>query len=133
MIANRGYYYTPHVVKEIKGGELESTYTTRHESDINREFFDITVDGMADAAAFGTARGANLLPLVEVCGKTGTSQNPHGEDHSLFMGFAPKDNPQVAIAVVVENGRFGATNAVPMARLMLQKFFSVKYPIETNG
>ncbi len=79
---------------------------------------------MADAVTKGTCRGGIYLePLVEVCGKTGTAENPHGDDHSLFMGFAPKDDPQVAIAVVVENGRFGATNAVPVARLMLQKFF----------
>lgn len=128
MIANRGFYYTPHVVKERKGDALESTYTTRHESGINREHFELMVAGMADAVSHGTARGANLTPHVEVCGKTGTSQNPHGDDHSLFLGFAPKDNPQVAIAVVVENGRFGATNAVPVARLMLQKFFMGEVP-----
>ena len=128
MIANRGYYYTPHVVKERKGQALESTYTTRHESGINREYFELTVDGMADAVSYGTARGINLQPHVEVCGKTGTAENPHGDDHSLFLGFAPKDNPKVAIAVLVENGRFGATNAVPVARLMLQKFFLGEVP-----
>ncbi len=128
MIANRGYYYTPHVVKERKGQALESTYTTRHESGINREYFELTVDGMADAVSYGTARGINLQPHVEVCGKTGTAENPHGDDHSLFLGFAPKDNPKVAIAVLVENGRFGATNAVPVARLMLQKFFMGEVP-----
>lgn len=128
MIANRGYYYTPHVVKEGKGQALESTYTTRHESGINREYFELTVDGMADAVSYGTARGINLQPHVEVCGKTGTAENPHGDDHSLFLGFAPKDNPKVAIAVLVENGRFGATNAVPVARLMLQKFFMGEVP-----
>ena len=128
MIANRGHYYTPHVVKERKGQALESTYTTRHESGINREYFELTVDGMADAVSYGTARGINLQPHVEVCGKTGTAENPHGDDHSLFLGFAPKDNPKVAIAVLVENGRFGATNAVPVARLMLQKFFMGEVP-----
>ena len=128
MIANRGHYYTPHVVKERKGVELETTYTTKHNSGINREYFELTVKGMADAVTAGTCRGINLMPLVEVCGKTGTSQNPHGDDHSIFMGFAPKDNPQVAIAVLVENGRFGATNAVPIARLMMQKFFSGEIP-----
>lgn len=128
MIANRGYYYTPHVVKERKGAALESTYTTRHDSGINREYFELTVEGMADAVTMGTCRGINLSPLVEVCGKTGTSQNPHGDDHSVFMGFAPKDDPQVVIAVLVENGRFGATNAVPIARLMLQKFFRGEIP-----
>ena len=128
MIANRGYYYTPHVVKERKGEALESTYTTRHAPDIDREYFDIIVAGMADAVTMGTARGINLAPFVEVCGKTGTSQNPHGDDHSLFLGFAPKDDPQVAIAVIVENGRYGATNAVPIARLMMQKFFRGEIP-----
>ncbi|RNC64603.1 penicillin-binding protein 2 [Proteiniphilum sp. X52] len=128
MIANRGYYYTPHVVKERKGAALEATYTTRHDSGINREYLDITVKGMADAVTMGTCRGINLAPFVEVCGKTGTAENPHGDDHSLFMGFAPKDDPQVAIAVIVENGRFGATNAVPIARLMMQKFFRGEIP-----
>ncbi len=128
MIANRGHFYTPHVVKERKGAALETTYTTRHDSGINREFFEVTVAGMADAVSRGTCYGINLAPLVEVCGKTGTAENPHGDDHSLFMGFAPKDNPRVAIAVVVENGRFGATNAVPIARLMLQKLFRGEIP-----
>lgn len=128
LIANRGYFYTPHVVKERKGDVLEQAFTTRHESGIDREHFDVTVAGMADAVQFGTCRGINLMPLVEVCGKTGTAENPHGDDHSLFMGFAPKDNPQVAIAVLVENGRFGATNAVPIARLMMQKYFMGEIP-----
>lgn len=128
LIANRGYFYTPHVVRERKGALLEPSYTTRHESGINREHFEVTVAGMADAVTIGTCRGINLSPLVDVCGKTGTAENPHGDDHSLFMGFAPKDDPQVAIAVVVENGRFGATNAVPIARLMMQKFFRGEVP-----
>ena len=128
MIANRGHYYTPHVVKERKGAALDPIYTAKHESGINREHFELIVEGMADAVTRGTARGINLEPHVTVCGKTGTSENPHGDDHSLFLGFAPKDNPQVAIAVVVENGRFGATNAVPVARLMLQKYFFGEVP-----
>lgn len=127
-IANRGYFYKPHVVREIKGASLDSEYTTRKYTGINPEHFELTVAGMADAVKFGTCRGINLEPQVEVCGKTGTAENPHGDDHSLFMGFAPKDNPKVAIAVVVENGRFGATNAVPIARLMLQKFFNGEVP-----
>lgn len=128
MVANRGYYYTPHVVKEIKGKELDASYTTRHQSTINREYFELSVAGMADAVTHGTARGINLAPLVEVCGKTGTAENPHGDNHSLFLGFAPRDNPEVAIAVVVENARYGATNAVPIARLMLQKLFFGEVP-----
>jgi penicillin-binding protein 2 len=128
MIANRGYFYTPRVVKGLKGAVPESTYAMRRESDISREHFDVIVDGMTDAVTKGTCHGINLAPFVTVCGKTGTAQNPHGDDHSLFMGFAPKDDPQVAIAVVVENGRFGGTNAVPIARLMLQKFFRGEIP-----
>lgn len=128
LIANRGHFYTPHVVREREGAALDERYSTRHESGINREYFDVTVEGMADAVTRGTCRGINLAPFVEVCGKTGTSENPHGDDHSLFIGFAPKDDPQVAIAVIVENGRFGATNAVPIARLMMQQFFRGEIP-----
>ncbi len=128
IIANRGHYYTPHIVSEIKGGELGSSFTTKHDTGISKEHYELTVAGMADAVSMGTARGINLQPLVEVCGKTGTAENPHGDSHSMFMGFAPKDNPQVAIAVIVENGRYGATNAVPIARLMLQKFFGGEIP-----
>jgi penicillin-binding protein 2 len=128
MTANRGYFYTPHVVKERKGAPLDTAFTNRRNSEIAREYFEIIVNGMADAVTKGTCYGANLAPEIQVCGKTGTAQNPHGEDHSLFMGFAPKDDPQVAIVVIVENGRFGATNAVPIGRLMLQKFFKGEIP-----
>ncbi len=128
IIANRGYYYTPHVVKERKGAPLDTTFTNRRESNINREYFELTVAGMADAVTRGTCRGINLEPDLVVCGKTGTAENPHGDDHSLFMGFAPRDNPKVAIAVIVENGRFGASNAVPIARLMMQKYFKGEVP-----
>jgi len=127
-IANRGYFYTPHVVRERKGAALDPAFTTRHETGISRQHYEVTVNGMADAVTIGTCRGINLAPFVEVCGKTGTAENPHGDDHSLFMGFAPKDDPRVSIAVVVENGRFGATNAVPIARLMMQKFFRGEIP-----
>ncbi|NLZ95714.1 MAG: penicillin-binding protein 2 [Bacteroidales bacterium] len=128
LVANRGYYYVPHVVKEMKDKTLDKTYTTKHDTGIPREFFDVTVSGMAHAVTSGTCRGINLEPEIEVCGKTGTSENPHGDDHSLFLGFAPKDNPEVAIAVIVENGRFGASNAVPIGRLMMQKFFKDSIP-----
>ncbi len=122
VIANRGYYYKPHVVRERKGAPLDTLYTNRRESKINREHFEVTVEGMADAVTNGTCRRINMEPHITVCGKTGTAENPHGADHSLFIGFAPKDNPKVAIAVIVENGGFGATNAVPIGRLMLQKY-----------
>ncbi len=121
-IANRGYYFKPHVVKEIKGASLDTLYTQKQDSGIDRAHFELIVEGMADAVTNGTCRRINMEPQVTVCGKTGTAENPHGADHSLFIGFAPKDNPKVAIAVIVENGGFGATNAVPIARLMLQKY-----------
>ena len=128
LTANRGHYYVPHVVRGLKNKPLDAKYTTRHESEIDREHWEVAVSGMAHAVTGGTCRGIYMGPEVEVCGKTGTSQNPHGDDHSLFMGFAPKDNPQVAIAVVVENGRYGASTAVPIARLMFQKFFKGSIP-----
>lgn len=122
IVANRGYYYKPHVVKARKGAPLDTLYSTRRESGISRQHFELTVEGMAGAVTGGTCRRINMEPHLTVCGKTGTSENPHGDDHSLFIGFAPKDDPQVAIAVIVENGGFGARNAVPIARLMLQKY-----------
>lgn len=121
-IANRGYYYTPHVVKKIRDTALDSTYTKRRYTGIASEHYGAIVDGMRKAVAGGTCYRANL-PNIEVCGKTGTAQNK-GKDHSIFMAFAPKDNPKVAISVLVENGGFGATNALPIARLMLEKYLN---------
>ncbi|MDR1516932.1 MAG: penicillin-binding protein 2 [Dysgonamonadaceae bacterium] len=133
LIANRGFFYTPHVVKERKGLPLDTTFTPRHAPNIDKQYFDLIANGMGDAVTGGTCRAINLSPQVIVCGKTGTAQNPHGDDHSLFMGFAPKDNPEVTIAVIVENGRFGATNAVPIARLMLQQYFNDSIPPSEKG
>lgn len=127
-IANRGYYYPPHIVKQIQDTPLDSLYTHQHFTGVKKEYYDVVAEGMARAVSGGTCRGINLLPDIEVCGKTGTAENPHGKDHSLFMGFAPKDKPKVAIAVIVENGGFGATNAVPIARLMAQKYLKGEIP-----
>lgn len=128
IVANRGYYYAPHVVRQRKGVALDSLYRRRNESGIDKSVFDIIADGMANAVTSGTCRAANLGTDIQVCGKTGTAENPHGDDHSLFMAFAPKNDPKVAIAVVVENGGFGARNAVPIGRLMLQKYFRDSIP-----
>lgn len=125
IIANRGYYYTPHLLKRFVS-ELRlipDEFTTQHHVNINREFFDPVIGGMEMAVAQGTATSA-YLPNIEVCGKTGTSQNPHGKDHSVFFGFAPKDNPQIAVAVYVENGGWGATYAVPIGGLMIEKYLN---------
>lgn len=120
-IANRGYFYTPHVVKEIQDEALDTLYTQPRHTMVNREYYDIVVQGMRAAVTGGTCRGANNS-WYEVCGKTGTAQNPHGQDHSVFMGFAPKDDPQIAICVYVENGHYGATFGVPIGALMMEQY-----------
>ncbi len=120
-IANRGYFFTPHVVKEIQGGELDRKYIEKHYTSVNQEHYHYLAEGMRNAVTSGTCRRA-ALPDIAVCGKTGTAENPRGKDHSIFIGFAPYEEPKVAISVFVENAGFGATYAVPIAKLMLQKY-----------
>lgn len=122
-IANRGYYYTPHVVKQIEDNEIDSTYTQRHYTMVDEKHYEKIIEGMRMAVTDGTCR-IGEIPGKEVCGKTGTAQNPHGRDHSAFMGFAPRNNPQIAIAVYVENAGFGATYAVPIGSLMMEKYLN---------
>jgi penicillin-binding protein 2 len=124
-IANRGYFYTPHIVSKIQDNEPDTLYTRKRYATVDPSYYEAIAEGMRSAVVAGTCRRA-ALPDIAVCGKTGTSQNPHGKDHSIFMGFAPYDNPKVAIAVLVENAGFGATYAVPIARLMMQKYFSIE-------
>ncbi len=121
-IANRGYYYTPHVVKEIEDDQIDSLYRTPHYTMVEKQYYDVVVAGMRQAVLGGTCRGANI-PGIEVCGKTGTAQN-RGHDHSVFMGFAPKDDPKIAIAVYVENGGFGAVYGVPIGALMMEQYLT---------
>ncbi len=123
-IANRGYYHVPHVVKSVEGEPLDSVYTTRHYTMASREAYDWVVAGMRSSVLKGTCHALRTLPF-EVCGKTGTAQN-RGQDHSVFMGFAPMDNPKIAIAVYVENGGFGAEFAVPIGGLLLEKYLTGK-------
>lgn len=122
-IANRGHYITPHVVKEIQDTVMPAEAIARHEPDIDRRWFELVAEGMRMAVTGGTCRTANL-PDIEVCGKTGTAQNPHGKDHSAFIGFAPYDDPQIAVAVYVENGGFGATFGVPIGSLVIEKYLT---------
>ncbi|MGL5980971.1 MAG: penicillin-binding protein 2 [Phocaeicola sp.] len=121
-IANRGYYFTPHVVKEIEEEPLDTLYTKRHHTMVDREHYEVAVEGMRNAVLGGTCRTA-AIPGIEVCGKTGTAQN-RGKDHSAFMGFAPMNNPKIAIAVYVENGGFGAVYGVPIGSLMMEKYLT---------
>lgn len=121
-IANRGYWLPPHLAKKFKDGTpIPQQYYQKHKISINRNYFELVVDGMAGCVNYGTAH-ACALPDIQVCGKTGTSQNPHGDDHSVFFAFAPKDNPQIAIAVYVENAGWGASYAAPIASLMIEKY-----------
>jgi penicillin-binding protein 2 len=124
IIANRGFYYTPHIVKKI-GDKPNTTrnLTEKHYTKVDPEYFDIIQDGMQRVVEAGTGRIARFGETV-ICGKTGTAQNPHGKDHSLFVAFAPRENPRIAIAVMVENSGFGATWAAPVASLMMEKFLT---------
>ncbi len=123
-IANRGYFITPHVVKQIEGEPLALEYKEKRYTMVDKVHYDEVVEGMRNAVLGGTCRAANL-PDIEVCGKTGTAQN-HGRDHSAFMGFAPMNNPKIAIAVYVENGGWGATYGVPIGKLMIEKYLKGK-------
>ncbi len=123
-IANRGYYYVPHVVKQIQGEALDTLYTQKRYTKADAKAYDYVVEGMRSAVLNGTCRGANS-PDYAVCGKTGTAQN-RGKDHSAFMGFAPMDNPKIAIAVYVENGGFGAEYGVPIGALMMEQYINGK-------
>ena len=121
-IANRGYYITPHIVKEVQGGELDSLYTTPKHTMVEPRHYETVVQGMREAVLNGTCGEANL-PGFEVCGKTGTAQNK-GKDHSAFMGFAPMYAPKIAVAVYVENGGFGAVYGVPIGALIMEKYLT---------
>jgi penicillin-binding protein 2 len=121
IVANRGYYVVPHLVKEIEGGEIDSIYRTKKITTIDPKHYAPIVEGMDLVMRAGTG-WYSRIDSIAVCGKTGTAENPHGEDHSLFMAFAPKDDPQIAICVVVENSGFGATWAAPIASLMMEKY-----------
>ncbi len=128
IMANRGYYYIPHIVKDSDGIEIDPKYKERQYTMVDTTHFHTAVEGMYMAvngggSAGGTAFSARI-PGLDVCGKTGTAQNPHGKDNSVFICFAPKDNPKIAVAAYVENAGFGATWALPVASLMLEKYLN---------
>ena len=123
-IANRGYYYVPHVVRKVQGEQLDTLYRRKHYTKANRKAYEYVVQGMRASVVGGTCHAANRADYL-VCGKTGTAQN-RGQDHSVFMGFAPMDNPKIAIAVYVENGGFGATYGVPIGSLMMEQYINGK-------
>lgn len=123
-IANRGYYYIPHVVRQIENASIDSIYTERHYTKAAAWAYQWVVRGMRQSALSGTCKALSRLPF-SACGKTGTAQN-RGHDHSVFMGFAPMDNPRIAVAVYVENGGFGADFGVPIGALLMEKYINGK-------
>ena len=143
-IANRGYYITPHLVKSIPDSTISERYTRRNYTAIDSKYFDPVVEGMYMAVNSrpgegGTATRAKVEGL-DICGKTGTAQNPHGKDNAVFICFAPKENPRIAVAVYIENAGFGGTWAAPVASLIVEKYLTggitrpelEKYMAETN-
>lgn len=124
-VANRGYYYIPHIIKEIEGGSIDSRFETKNYVGIDTAYFDQVIQGM-QMVVEETNSGVYYMriPGIEMCGKTGTAENPHGKDHSIFMAFAPKDDPKIAISVYVENVGFGATWAAPIASLLVEKYLT---------
>ena len=132
-VANEGYYYTPHIIKKIEGHKIDEKFTTKHVTTIDKKYFKPIISGLFDVYNLGTARSLRVEG-IDICGKTGTAENfakiggvrVKMEDHSIFVAFAPKDNPKIAIAVMVENGGYGATIAGPIASLMIEKYLRQK-------
>jgi penicillin-binding protein 2 len=121
-LANRGFYYIPHLVKKIEPDSILKF--PKQYTGIDSVYYAVTVEGMWMVVnGAGTAR-RYCIPELNMCGKTGTAQNPHGKDHSICILFAPKDDPKIAISVVVENAGFGATWAVPIGALIIEQYLS---------
>ncbi|RDC56397.1 penicillin-binding protein 2 [Pedobacter chinensis] len=122
VIANRGYYIKPHLIRAM-GDKIKKEYVEKNYVGVDAKYFEPVIDGMQDCVntSWGTAI-LSRIPDVVLCGKTGTVQNPHGKNHSVFIGFAPRDNPKIAIAVIVENAGYGSTYAAPIASYMIEKY-----------
>lgn len=127
-IANRGYYYTPHIIKNTDTLQIDSKYSVRNYTMVDTTWFNPVVEGMYLAVNSPPGKGATAtiaaVKGLDICGKTGTAQNPHGDDHSVFICFAPKEDPKIAVAVYIENGGFGATWAAPMASLLVEQYIN---------
>ncbi len=132
-VANEGYYYTPHIIKKIKGERIDPKFLQKHVATVDKKYFKPVIEGLFGVYNIGTASGLQVEG-IDICGKTGTAENfakIRGErvklkDHSIFVAFAPKDNPKIAIAILVENAGFGATIAGPIASLMIEKYLRGK-------
>jgi len=132
IIGNRGSYITPHLIKGFSDPEMNTSpaFSLTKQVRIDSTHFESVIDGMRQSILYGTGYRANTAG-ISICGKTGTSQNPHGDDHSVFFAFAPKDDPKIAIAVYVENAGFGGDIAAPIAGLVIENYIKgeVKRPI----
>jgi penicillin-binding protein 2 len=127
-LANRGYYYIPHLVKDSPGHSIDARFKEKNYTLVDTTHFHKVIEGMYQAvnAAPGTGGTARLAhaPGLEICGKTGTAQNPHGKDNAVFICFAPRENPKIAIAAYIENSGFGGTWAAPIASLVVEKYLT---------
>jgi len=124
IIANKGFFHTPHIIKKIGNSDEHSKiFKKKNYTGIEEEYFDMVYDGMQDVLERGTAAGSRVKG-INILGKTGTAQNPHGKDHSLFVAFAPRENPKIAIGLMVENGGWGASWAAPIGTLMIEKYLN---------
>lgn len=127
-IANRGFYYIPHIIKDSETHRIDDKYRERHYTAVDTCHFPKVINGMYRAvnSGYGSGGTASVAAVkgLEICGKTGTAQNPRGDDNSVFICFAPKDNPQIAVAAYVENGGFGAAWAAPIASLLAEKYLN---------
>jgi penicillin-binding protein 2 len=129
VIANKGHYYTPHIIKSIENENMDPNFTTPKQTSINPEYYDAIIEGMHNVYNKGTASFLKV-PGIEICGKTGTAENftkidgvrQQLTDHSIFVAFAPKEDPKIAIAILVENGYYGSRWAGRMASLMIEKY-----------
>lgn len=132
-VANQGYYYTPHIIRKIEGKNIDAKFKVKHTTSIDKKYFPPIINGLFDVYNMGTASRLKVEG-IDICGKTGTAENfakiggkrIQLKDHSIFVAFAPKDNPKIAIAVMVENGGFGATIAGPISSLMIEKYLRKK-------
>ena len=121
-IANRGHWFIPHIVKKIGKQKVNNPdFFKPQRTTINPKHFQVVIDGMFDVFEIGTGAGSRLEG-IEMCGKTGTAENPHGQDHSIFVAFAPRNNPKIAIAMIVENGYWGSRWAAPISSLLIEKY-----------
>jgi len=127
-LANRGFYYIPHIIKDSENISIDPKYKERQYTMVDTSHFHKVVGGMYRAvnSGFGSGGTASIAAVegLDICGKTGTAQNPHGHDHSVFICFAPRDNPKIAVAAYVENGGFGATWAAPIASLLTEMYLN---------